>query len=413
MLKSNSFLQIENSSPIHLLEVHMIKNQFQNTNTLSRAGNIFNSTVTITKCTFSGGYSHKGGALKIHISNVTFCGNISFKNNRAISGGGSIFTSNSKLVFTGNTFFESNTVYSKLEYDIVNALGGAIYAEQSVVEFKCPFSKIYDCNESDALMNNKSNMSKSNIICSTLFLMNSGLDGGAMYSNNSTFLFRGKTDIIGNTGIYSGGAISTVGSYFSFYGEVILINNSVQYLGGGLHCKHSKIESLIKLIFQYNFASHIGGTIYLLESELIVSGTVNFLANEAYRGGGMALESAQLTLKPPVMMTLHSNTAIYGGGIIYIEWLLYIKRCNGRIYGNTDCFFNIVTKNASTKYIHLNFSRNVTISAGSDIFGGDLDNCNYMIANRLSDMNCLNFLKKVATFTHTNHDNSSISFLFL
>ena len=247
--------------------------------------------MTITNCTFSGGYSHKGGALKIHISNVSFCGNISFKNNRAIRRGGSIFTSNSKLVFTGNTLFESNRIYSKTD-DIVNGLGGAIYALQSVVEFKCPFSKINSCNESALLMNNKT---KSNMICSTLFLMNSGPYGGAIYSTNSTFLFRGKTDMIGNTGIYFGGAISVVNSNFKFYGEVILVNNSVQYRVGGLSCIYSKIESIFKLIFQYNSAGRTGGAVYLVESEFIVSGTVQFLAN---RGGGMALISAQLALKP-------------------------------------------------------------------------------------------------------------------
>ena len=398
--ESNSFLQIRNSSLIHLLEVQIKKNRLGNT--LSRAGNILNSTVTITNCTFSGGYSHKGGALKIHISNVTFCGNISFKNNTAISGGGSIFTSNSKLVFTGNTLFESNKILTK--YYLVNGgAGGAIYAVQSVVEFKCPFSKINYCNESAR------NMSKSNIICSTLFLMNSGPDGGAIYSNKSVFLFQRKTDIIGNTGIFRGGAIFAVYSNFSFDGEVLLTNNSIQYEGGGLYCSRSKIKSVFNLIFQYNSANHTGGAVYLLESEFIVSGTVNFLANEAYRGGGMALESAQLALKPPVNMTFRSNKATYGGGIIYIEWLLYIKRCYGWIYGKTNCFFYIVTKNVPPIYIHLNFIRNVAISAGSDIFGGNLDNCNYMIANTLSEMNGLNFLKKVSTFSHTQHDNSSIS----
>ena len=65
----------------------------------SRAITIINSKAAVVNCSFYDGHSYEGGAIYVFLSNVTFCSDNLFRNNKAICSGGAIFSDNSTLIF--------------------------------------------------------------------------------------------------------------------------------------------------------------------------------------------------------------------------------------------------------------------------------------------------------------------------
>ena len=68
----------------------------------SRAISIINSQAVVFNCSFYNGHSYEGGAIYALWSNVTFCGENLFRNNKASLSGGAIFSNKSSLFFSND-----------------------------------------------------------------------------------------------------------------------------------------------------------------------------------------------------------------------------------------------------------------------------------------------------------------------
>ena len=97
---------VEPYSAIAINMSHFISNnvRFRGVNLgqhFSRAISIIHSKAAVVNCSFYDGHSYDGGAIHVLLSNVTFCGDNLFSNNKAIYGG-AIYSIWSSLVFSNN-----------------------------------------------------------------------------------------------------------------------------------------------------------------------------------------------------------------------------------------------------------------------------------------------------------------------
>ena len=137
----------------------------------------------LVSCSF---HDNLGTALVVNNTNITLAGNSEFTHNHCEStsgsnsctGGGGIYALSSNLTFTGNTTFLQNKAISAYGY-----AGGAISASHNTVI---------------------------SFIGTSNFTNNSALDSGAIYTSESTVLgFNGSNNFISNSAVGGGGAIYT------------------------------------------------------------------------------------------------------------------------------------------------------------------------------------------------------------
>ena len=279
----------------------------------SRAINIIHSQAAVVNCSFYNGYSNKGGAVYVLLSNVTFCGDNLFRNNKA-SLGGAIFSKESSLVFSNDC--------AVLWNDGVSVCCSVI----------CIMNKIYITQ-----FNISYDGSYKFII---FFNNNADSFGGAITVVKSTAIFFGDINFSRNK-VYPGGALTSWDSTVITGLSKPLPHNCAQFGIETFAAANNTLENKTNIIFKNNTADSHGGGWYSVSSNITITGTVNFTSNRAYRGGGLASHNSAVEFKSPLTLTFHSNTAKDVGGAIFYE----LQDVDPKATEN-NCFFK-VTGNAS------------------------------------------------------------------
>ena len=171
----------------------------------SQAISIIHSQAAVINCSFYDGHSYEGGAIYVFFSNVTFCGDNLFRNNKASLSGGAIFSDRSTLVFSNDCAALWNDRVSVCCY--VLCIKNDIYITQFKTGYKGSSKFINNNAEHSggaiAIENNSSLK-----ICSSTFFNNSAIDGGAIDVIESTAFFFGDITFASNKAKI-GGALSS------------------------------------------------------------------------------------------------------------------------------------------------------------------------------------------------------------
>ena len=362
----------------------------------SRAISIIHSQAAVVNCSFYDGHSYEGGAIYVLLSNVTFCGDNLFSNNKASCCGGAIYSNKSSLIFSNDC--------SVLWNDRVSICCSVMRIKNKIflMHFKTGYkgsSKFINNNaEWDggaiAIENNSSLQ-----ICSSIFYSNTANHyGGAIVVIKSTAFLFGDIKFAGNKA-------NTGGAMASWYSTVItglsktLPHNCAQFGSETFAAAHN-LENKTNMIFQNNTADSRGGGWHSVLGHITITGIVNFTCNRAYRGGGLASRNSVVEFKSPLTLMFYSNTAEDVGGAIFSA----VPNVDPK--ANETCFFMVTVDNASFSLIHIYFVDSHA-EEGMDIFGNDLDTCKVSINNTKSNILGYQFFNMVSSYY--NHTNISLS----
>ena len=140
-------------------------------------------------------------------------------------------------------------------------------------------------------------------------------------------------------------------------------------------------------IFQSNTAVERGGSFYAIDSTISLSGSQKFLNNSASQGGAIAIDSSsKLVLNEPLQASFVENNASVGGAIFF-EDAFSASQCtesnpdDGSPDDRVNCFIEL----ESTSNIQLNFINNTAESAGTVLYGGNLDHCRLYVGGGVID----------------------------
>ena len=280
-----SALLFNNSKSITLKNISFSK-IIHKRNSGFRAVGINESIVQLENCTFSNGYSDYGGAVGMSGSRVTFSGYNVFNDNVAEVCGGAVYGRYSEIFFGGNNIYKRN--------EVVYATGSAIYAYRTNITF----------NGFNTFLNNKFNLT------AYLSSVMNTQRGSAISASYSSIIIRGVAHFIKNSGT-AGGAIYLLSSFCHILGYINFISNSAYIKGGAINAYDSHLfvqnekasdkseEELYEsstsfkvqhttVRFYNNSAGIFGGGIHLNNSTMTCSGSVNFIKNQASKGGGIS-----------------------------------------------------------------------------------------------------------------------------
>ena len=332
------------------------ENNFLNNRATADSGSLsllsVNSGVICGNLTFHRNYAFKAGGLYGLQSNLKIFGNILFAENSALMSGGGMSFFLCNLNITGQLNFLRNSAGNS---------GSSILIEDSHV-----------------MITGSMNISGS------LGFKNPYIDGSMNFRNCTVFLL-GEL-ILENGKTHNGGAISTKDSEINVFGCIKCINNVAYRNGGALFATNSTIRFRNNNdcnVFQTNKAYDKGGAIYAEGSTIIsLSGSINFLFNSAIQGGAIAIDSSsKLVLAEPLQADFRNNNASVGG-VIFHEDTFSTSQCASTISTfNTYCFIEL----ESMSNIQLSFLNNTASSAGTVLYGGNLDNCRLYTGGGVND----------------------------
>ena len=243
-----------------------------------------NNNVTIAnnaQVVFQGNYAEQLGGAIASSQDVTIAGSVQFINNSAVDQGGAIgsnnivtIADNAEVVFQGN---------------YAEQFGGAVFSRQHVT-----------------------------IAGSAQFINNSADQGGAIDSDgNLTIANSAQVVFQGNRATLIGGAIATI-SYLhvTLAGSVQFINNSASVGGAIGSVGDVIIDSNAQVVFQDNHAD-LGGGAIMIEFDLILAGSVQFVSNTAQVGGAIYMFPGHMTVSSNAEVAFKDNHASHHGGAIY------------------------------------------------------------------------------------------------
>ena len=222
----------------------------------SSAISIIHSQAAVINCSFYDGRSHEGGAIYVRLSNVTFCGDNLFSNNKASYFGGAIFSIKSSLVFSSDCVVLWNDGVSVC--CSVMCIKNNIY----ITQFKTGY------NGSSKFINNNAELfggaiaienNSSLQICSTVFFKNrANVRGGAIVVLESTACLFGDIKFAGNRAFEGGALISWKSTIITGLSKP-LPHNCAQFGSKTFAASRNALENKTNIIFQYNTADTRGG----------------------------------------------------------------------------------------------------------------------------------------------------------
>ena len=395
-----------------------------------------------------------GALLALNGSRISIFGNSGFVQNQA-SMGGSLFIENSTLFASGNALFLGNTASLRS--------GGAVFlGDNSIATFTGSPKfmgnmailgggaiAMQNANSADIhgaiFLNNKALNASGGAISSTLceqviitssnFSANTAKFGGGGIDVNTSTLTVGGAVAIEENVADMGGGVNTYESTVYFFGvdnllednraltfgsggiqackSTILISGNLTFYnnrgfnGGALSADRSRVEISNVTTFRQNSAIHQGGALFISsQSILMLSGNGIFYENSAMEGGAMALESsAVLLLTSPLQFSFISNKAGTFGGGIYHSNRVSLLGCNAL---PSTCFLQL---NGSDDNINLNFHMNKAKIAGSVLYGGNLESCQFQSYQEMPDYenNSLSLFRELSTILSNDVHTSTIS----
>ena len=387
-IANNSAIHFENSKVVIFSNVSFIKFCCE-LNYYYRAIIVMGTSVIFESCKFENGYHSKGGALYIEDSNVTFGGRNVFLNNTANYTGGAIYGLRSQIQLSGSGVFAGNRAGAYGRY--ISCDGTTIHVEFSSISingyFKFHNNQIietsYWCLEHGGTIA----VSHSSLTLQGAFFFNSNsnYNGGAIWLNNSKCLISGHVKFLSNKAFLDGGAISARNSSLN-----IISSNDFNLYNSSEYINSESFSTVIpqSIIFCNNSAGRWGGAVNLLESNMTLTGSFLFMANNAQSGGGIAMYFSSdprinnpnfLVFQEPLDIIFHENTACKGGGALYInDAYLNCRQCKSAKSSTFNCFFKV---NGSINFINLNFTGNKALD-GTGIYGGTIQYCQVEVRNQ-------------------------------
>ncbi len=139
--------------------------------------------------------------------------------------------------------------------------------------------------------------------------------------------FYGNTTLMGNSA-YQGGGMGIESSVLTCNGTLAINSNRAEDVGGGLDVSFgSAISFYSSAVFIANNAFR-GGGIVVYESNLSCHGNITFMENSAVQGGGMEIFDANVTCDSSTLF--ENNTAnSFGGGLLIISTGDYLPALSG------------------------------------------------------------------------------------
>ena len=226
------------------------------------------------KVTFSDNNGHKGGAMSVYNSQLSFENVTSnFNNNVANSSGGAIYMQGSSAYVTLGIiqiFKANNAKYGS---------GGGIYLKNSSLNFYRLIGRETSSRYS-ALNNDALSMS---IDSEIVFEANIAMDyGGAIHADNSIVFVSGRMNLESNEAHYGGAVSLTRGSFLTTNNKqsthIVIAENSAKRLGGGIFVDstcydnnnqncflqpyHINTINTCKVMFSNNTALSAGSALY-------------------------------------------------------------------------------------------------------------------------------------------------------
>ena len=193
--------------------------------------------------------------------------------------------------------------------------------------------------------------------------------------SHSECLISGHAVFEGNKAFTDGGAIDATPSSLIIKSNEFYLHNNSEYINSECFSK-SYSQSIL---FCNNSAGGWGGAVELEDSNMSLTRSVVFMANEASDGGGIDITYTTdlrkcspnyIIFEEPLDLIFHANLATRSGGALYI-CDSYLD-CRLAKYSIINRFFIV---NGSINSVNLNFTDNKASDGGSSIYGGANQYC--------------------------------------
>ena len=313
-----------------------------------------------------------GGGLYSFKSVFEFYGMYNFTANSAMNGGGGFAAVYSTLYLAGKTNFQSNSALS----------GGAMYMEDTQVNLNGTNHFIHDSAHHEGgavyMRGGKINISGRNV-----FEHNSAaMRGGSFFATCAVINITGIITICNSTSP-EGAGVHVVSSSIIFEGKTQFQNNLAQY-GGAVFSENSTFIFGKRKDKKANYCHHCR-----VFPGFDPEPGSSFIRNTAVHGGAMHLDhQSSMYIHPFACMLFENNTAKEYGGAIYVIDITGNSTCPPvlDLPSRNECFVYMISDEMSEPgRINLTFQGNIAGKRGSVLYGGMLNKCNnsYLEENAL------------------------------
>jgi len=377
-------------------------------------GNVDNNGADVTGLnwdisggTISGGTAANGGfayGKKFTADNVLFDSNIATSASNTSAGGGAVSGSGNTVVLTNSTFSRNQSLHSVggavlvwgtanitetvFDANRATAAGGAIYLRYGALNL---YGSTF-CNNTSSATGGAIGTNPTQTVTiqasndkRTVFVSNSGTDGGAIRGNVDTFTVK-DADFTSNTASGNGGAIYDNKGTLNVSGSLFKLNTAGSE-GGALYLTGAGSPVISDTRFFDNTAKAYGGAVF-------AGGTVNttitgstFSGNHANYGAGLYIDRNVIgtTLSGS---TFSGNTAAKDGGAIYD----YSNSGKNLTVSGSDFSDNLALENGGALYV---YTGTATVSA-TEFSGNTANNGGALYVTGKTDLIDVDFIKNFA-----------------
>ena len=351
-------------------------------NTANRYGGVIDSyysaTFNIKSTTFANNEAARSGGVLATLGGMLNITNATFATNKAVEGGGVIRSCCESTIIINYSLFQNNTAES---------YGGIMFAIQCATQIE---NCLFEYNSGSLFVSDSSlifsgHLTFEHCIEPSVKTLSTLQEGGALTTFQSVVIFTGESHFLKNTA-REGGAILAIGSRIILEGPTTIGNNTATVgNGGGLSLQQSILEVQESYtMISDNYAMR-GGGLYASSSTIVVyqQATLQIIHNIAENGSGIYLEESPqiyvLKREPDFsndILIFSDNHASSFGGAIYVA----DDTNSGACSPNSACFIQTIALYLlnDTSVFHsenIRFSENTAAVDGYNLFGGLLDRC--------------------------------------
>lgn len=348
-----------------------ISNGYFHNNTAENSGGAVciqgDSKVNIEGSTFSDNKADYGGVVRMYIRskiNITDC---QFSNNEANIGGGIVATYKYSVLSIQNSQFTLNTASyggvliayqnSAVIFDNISCCsntarsGGVIQTLQGSIITVTNSNFSYNIAEVGGVLNTQHGMV---LVKSSNFEHNiAKLNGGAIYTDDSSNASIYMATFWNNTAESDGGAIGTLDSFIKILEDSNFTSNRANNYGGVINAQNSSV-TISDAIFEYSISGRSGGVVCTKNSSINVS-NCSFTNNNALRKGGALTLYANSSLMV-FNSTFMYNTASDSGGA------LYLAGTSRSIIDDSRFIYNVAEESGGAIFTSIKTAVNITRS---------------------------------------------------
>ncbi len=216
-------------------------------------------------------------------------------------------------------------------------------------------------------------------------------EGGSITTFQGMVRFYGLS-ILSRNNASIGGAINAIEAKLYIHGDIMVANNTAMGNGGGMYLRQSVLtcQRNSTLTLTGNKAAKKGGGIHAVGSSIKINGTLverndtplQFIGNDAKNGGGLHLEmDAKLYIlksKPYTenytIVLFTENSADHGGAVYVSDVGMCTRVARRECFFQSLALYNALPSNSSV-HQSVEFSKNIALSSGQNLYGGLLDRC--------------------------------------